>query len=134
MFVLKSSFRQNSIGSLHAYVFQNSTFNPQEIVALAPIKHAKWYMAIRDIDAMREKAGRRIIPRLLRNSFQWIEGLICSTGEFTTDPEVEGTPAVLGWQYDSGDPPRRSQSRCVVLPLAQMPTSEHSSCLQDDSA
>jgi hypothetical protein len=106
MFALKSPFRENFIGSLHVYQWPNARFSSQETIASALVRHAKWYLSVRDIDALREKVGSESIsPRLLRGSMEWAAGIIRPTGEFTTDPEAGGTAAILAWQDDSGDPP-----------------------------
>jgi hypothetical protein len=105
MFVLKSPFKESFIGSLHVWLWQNAKFSPEEMVANALVRHAKWYLSIRDTDALRQKAGGPIRPRLLRGSMAWIEGIIRPDGEFTTDPEAEGRPAMLAWQDSPGDPP-----------------------------
>src|ERR1035438_1258264 len=42
MFVLKSPFKENFIGSLHCYVYPDGTFSPEETVASALVRHAAW--------------------------------------------------------------------------------------------
>ena len=110
--MLKSPFRENFIGSLHAYLSPDTSFSPQEVIACALLRHAKWYLSIRDIDALREKAGNPIMPRLLRGSMEWTEGIIRPTGELTTDPEAEGKPAILVWQDSPGNPPAIAVEVC----------------------
>jgi hypothetical protein len=113
IFALKSPFKENFIGSLHAYVWPNAHFSPQETIANALVRHAKWFLSVRDIDALRAKAGaERIMPRLLRGSMAWTEGIIRPTGEFTTNPEAEGKPAILVWQDSPGDPPAIAVEVC----------------------
>ena len=113
MFALKSPFKENFIGSLHAYVWPNAHFSPQETIANALVRHAKWFLSVRDIDALRAKAGaERIMPRLLRGSMAWTEGIIRPTGEFTTNPEADGKPAILVWQDSPGDPPAMAVEIC----------------------
>lgn len=105
MFVLKSPFKENFIGSIHAWLWRYAKFSPEEMVANALVRHAQWYLSIHDTDALRERAGKPIQPRLLRGSMAWTEGIIQPTGEFTTDPEADGNPAILAWQNSAGDPP-----------------------------
>jgi hypothetical protein len=105
MFALKSPFKESFIRSLHAYLWPNARFSPEETIANALVRHAKWYLSIRDTDALRQRSGKPIRPRLIRNSMEWMEGIIRPTGEFTTDPEAEGKPAILAWQDSPGDPP-----------------------------
>jgi hypothetical protein len=112
VFALKSPYRENFIGSLHAFIWANAPFSPQEMIAHALLRHAKWYLSIRDTDALREKAGKPIRPRLLRGSMEWTEGIIRPDGEFTTDPEAAGTPATLVWQDSPGDPPAIAVEVC----------------------
>jgi hypothetical protein len=109
---LKSPFRENFIGSLHAYLSPNTRVSPQELIAYALLRHAKWYLCIRDTDALREKAGKPITPRLLHGSMAWTEGIIRPKGEFTADPEAAGTPAILVWQDSAGNPPSIAVEVC----------------------
>jgi hypothetical protein len=102
-FELKPPFRENFIRSLHVYLMPNARFSPPEMVAYTLLRHAKWYLSIRDTDALRARAGRPITPRLLRGSMAWTEGIIRPEGQFTTDPEAGGTPAILAWQDSAGD-------------------------------
>lgn len=104
--MLKSPFKENFIGSLHAYLWLNANFSPEEMVANALVRHVTWYLKVRDIDAVRERAGaERINPSALRGSMKWIEGIIRPTGEFTRDAEADGNPAILAWQHNPGNPP-----------------------------
>jgi hypothetical protein len=105
MFALRSPFKENFIGSLHAYLWPNARFSPQETIANALVRHATWYLSIHDTDALRQRAGKPIMPRLLRGSMAWTVGIVRPTGEFTTDPEAEGEPAILAWQDSRDDPP-----------------------------
>ena len=105
VFALKSPFKENFIGSLHAYLWPNANFSPEEGVANALVRHATWYLKVRDIDAVRERGTERIKPQALRGSMKWIEGIVRPTGEFTRDPEADGKPAILVWQHNPGDPP-----------------------------
>jgi hypothetical protein len=99
IFVLKSPFKENFIGSLHCYVYPNIDFHPQETIAYALVRHAEWYLKIRDLDALRERSSHEIKPlALCRGPMTWKEGILGPTGEFTGDPEAEGTPAILVWQ------------------------------------
>src|SRR5262249_21348828 len=83
----------------------DTSVSPQVIFASALLRHAKWYLSIRDTDALRARAGKPIWPRLLRGSMAWTEGIVRPTGRFTTDPEAEGTPGIFGWQDSPGNPP-----------------------------
>jgi hypothetical protein len=105
MFTLKSPFRESFVGSLRAYLLPNARCSPQETIAIALLQHAKWYLSVRDIDAIRAKAAQPITPRLLRGSVRWMEGTIRPTGQFTKDPEADGKPAIIAWQDDAGNPP-----------------------------
>jgi hypothetical protein len=113
LFALRSPFRENFIGSLHCWAWLNAKFSPEEVVANALLRHARWYLSIRDIDAIREKAGSsKIQPRSLRGGRSWIEGLVKATGEFTCDPEADGKPANLFWQESADDPPNFAIEIC----------------------
>jgi hypothetical protein len=107
VFALGSPFRENFIGSLHCYVHPNMGFGPEETVAYALVRHAEWYLRIHDVDALRTRAGsHQMKPRVLcRGPMTWIEGIVRPTGEFTRDPEAEGTAAILVWQDIGGDLP-----------------------------
>jgi hypothetical protein len=111
VFALKSPFRENFIGSLHCYVFTNGNFSPEEMVSLALIRHANWYLNIRDIDAMRARArvgDKQLWPSVLGSVLHapasYVGGIVRPTGEFTRDPEADGKPAILGWQRNPGNP------------------------------
>jgi hypothetical protein len=110
VFVLKSPFKENFVGSLFVYYWPNAVYSPAEMVAMALIRHAHWYMRTRDTDALRarpgaEKLSLRVLRLVLRGSATYLEGIVRPTGEFTRDPEADGTPAILGWQDVSDNPP-----------------------------
>jgi hypothetical protein len=103
MFTLKSPYKENFIGSLHAFLWPNAHFSPQEAVANALVPHVKWYLSVLDIDAVRKQTrAHQINPRLAQvlGSLQWIDGLVRPTGEFTSHPEADGKPAILAWYDD----------------------------------
>ncbi|HEY4930110.1 MAG TPA: hypothetical protein VII23_00945 [Terriglobales bacterium] len=105
MFKLKSPYKESFIGSLHCFLWPNARFTPEETVANALVRHAMWYLKIRDVDALRERAGaEQIKPQALRGLAQWKEGIVTPSGEFTRDPEADGKPAILAWQGNTGDP------------------------------
>jgi hypothetical protein len=104
VFTLKSPFKENFIGSLHVWIRPNMGFSPEETVAYALVRHAEWYLKIRDVDALRERAGAiRMKPQMPGPPMGWIEGIVRPTGEFTRDPEADGKPAILGWHEGAGD-------------------------------
>jgi hypothetical protein len=104
MFALKSPFKENFIGSLHVWIRPNLGFSPEETVADTLMRHAEWYLKIRDVDALRERAATiKMNPRTLGPPMGLIEGIVRPTGEFTRDPEAEGKPAILGWHEGAGD-------------------------------
>lgn len=105
IFALRPPFRENFIKSLHAYIWPNAQFSPQETVANALLRHAKWYLSTHDTDTFRANTKKPIVPRLLRPNFTWIEGIVRPNGEFTTNSECEGEAAILVWQDSPGDPP-----------------------------
>jgi hypothetical protein len=106
IFVLKSPFRENFIGSLHCYTYPNTRFGPEETVAYSLVRHADWYLRIHDVDALRKRTGsHQLKPFGLRPPMTWTEGIVKPTGEFTRDPGADGTPAILVWQDNAGDPP-----------------------------
>ncbi len=110
VFMLKSPFRENFIASLRVYCWPNAVYSPEETVALALIRHANWYLRIRDTDALRAKPGAEQLSTWLsrRVPFRpgtYLGGILRPTGEFTRDPEAEGTLAILGWQNITDDPP-----------------------------
>ena len=106
VFTLKTPFRESFIGSLHCYVYPNMKLRPEETVAYAMVRCAEWYLRSGDVDALRERGGtHRIRPSALRGAMTCKEGIIRPTGEFTCDPEADGTPAVLAWQDNNSDPP-----------------------------
>jgi hypothetical protein len=113
LFVLKSPFKESFIESLHCYVYPNMGFRPEETVAHALLRHATWYLKIRDIDALRKRASTcRIQPRALAAPMTCKEGIIKPTGEFTRDPEADGAPAMLAWQDIPGDQPSLAIEVC----------------------
>jgi hypothetical protein len=105
VFSLKSPFKENFIGSIRCYVYPNSDFSPEETVAIALVRHARWYLKIRDTVALRARAGaKEIMPCALRPPASWIGGIVRPTGEFTRDPEADGKPTILVWRDNGGDP------------------------------
>lgn len=110
VFVLKSPFKENFIGSLHVYYWPNAVYSPAEMVAMALIRHANWYLKTRDTDALRARPGaadlsKWLFRRVPYGPGTYLEGILRPTGEFTRDPEADGTSAILGWQDVSGNPP-----------------------------
>lgn len=112
VFMLKSPFKENFIGSLHAYLWPNVNFSSEEMVANALMRHATWYLKIRDTDALRARPGAEQLSTWLFRRVPYghgpgiyLEGIVRPTGEFTRDPEADGTSAILGWQDVSGHPP-----------------------------
>ncbi|MGO9563824.1 MAG: hypothetical protein ACLPPV_14320 [Candidatus Korobacteraceae bacterium] len=110
VFVLKSPFKENFIASLHVYYWPNAVYSPAEMVAMALIRHANWYLKTRDTDALRARPGAKQLSTWLFGHVSYgpgtyLEGIVRPTGEFTRDPEADGTSAILGWQDVSGNPP-----------------------------
>jgi hypothetical protein len=110
VFVLKSPFKENFVGSLFVYYWPNAVYSPEEMVAMALIRHANWYLKTRDTDALRARPGakqlsRRLFGHVSYGPATYLEGIVRPTGEFTRDPEADGTSAILGWQDVSGNPP-----------------------------
>jgi hypothetical protein len=110
IFVLKSPFKENFIASLGIYYWPNEVYSPEEMVAMALIRHANWYLKTRDTDVLRAKPGAKQLSRWLFGHVSYgpgtyLEGIVRPTGEFTRDPEADGTSAILGWQDVSANPP-----------------------------
>jgi hypothetical protein len=105
IFTLKSPFKESFIGSLHAYNYVNMA--PVEKVAYSLIRHAKWYLNIHDVDALKLRAGTSPIkPQALKDlPATWIQGIVKPTGEFTRDPEADGNPVCLAWHDSAGEIP-----------------------------
>ena len=113
VFVLKSPFKESFMGSLHCYAYPNINFRPEEMLACALLRHANWYLKVRDVDAMHRRAGSyQIEPRTVHAPMRGYIGIVRPTGEFTGDPEADGTPALLAWQDNSGDPPSLAMEIC----------------------
>src|ERR1035438_3779272 len=57
VFELESPYKESFIGSLPCFLWPNAKFTSEEMVANALVRHAQWYLKIRDVDALREKIG-----------------------------------------------------------------------------
>jgi hypothetical protein len=108
-FVLKSPFRENFLASLFAYIHPEANFSAAETVACALPRHAVWYLGAREIDRIRsrfyEEMSLPLEPVALHGPHQYWQGLIRENGEFATNAEKQGTPAILVFQELSGDAP-----------------------------
>jgi len=127
VFSLKSPFKENSKGSLHCYVYPNAAFSPTETISNALVRHAQWYLKIRDEDALRARVGtEEIKPCALRLPMSWIKGIVRPTGEVTRDPAAGGKPAILVWRHIPGDPSSFAIELCGPdLPIRRENAAKH---------
>jgi hypothetical protein len=133
VFELRSSYKENFIGSLHLWVYLSLNFSPEETVAYALVRHAERYFRIRDALAGEKLGTRQIKPRALGPPNVWKNGVVRPTGEFTRDLEADGELAVLFWQDKAGDP-RPSLALEICGPgVAQHPTVQTPRCRQSQA-